>query len=255
MLRTTLLLSTLLLLGGCATQVVDSRYTQKSVEERVRAWNDVAREYIQNAQYEQAKRPLKRALEINPKASESLALMAFVFQSQQEDSIADDYYRQALSLDPKNATINNNYGIFLLLQRRYAEACPTLAVAASDPLYGQRTLTLENLAACYKAAGDLPQAEATYGQVLRVNPNSARALLELAEVALERGNSGRSWELFDRFGHLVRNRAAEHTARSLWLGVRLSRLAEDASKAATYALLLKSSFPESREYQQYKESR
>ena len=254
MLRIAVLITTVLVFSGCATQV-DSRFSQKTVGERVAAWNDVAREYIQNGQYEQAKRPLKRALEINPKAGESLALLAFVFQSQQEDDIADSYYRQALYQDGDNATINNNYGIFLLLQRRYAEACPTLAIAAADPLYGQRTQALENLAACYKAAGQAAQSEATYRQVLRVDPNSPRAMLELAELALARGDSATSWELFDRFGNLVRNRVAEHTAQSLWLGVRLSRLAEDASRASTYALLLKSSFPQSREYQQYKESR
>ena len=255
MLRNAILITAILLLAGCATTQVDSKYTQKSVAERVTAWNNVAREYIHNGQFEQAKRPLKRALEIDPKASESLALLAFVFQQQQETDIADSYYRQALNQDRANATINNNYGIFLMLQQRYDEACPSLAKAASDTLYGQRTQALENLAACYKAAGKGPQSETTYQQVLRVNPNSTRAILELTELALERGDTARAWELFERFGYLVRNRVAEHSARSLWLGVRLSRLAEDASKAATYALLLKSSFPQSREYQQYKESR
>nr|WP_246480933.1 type IV pilus biogenesis/stability protein PilW [Motiliproteus sediminis] len=249
------LLFTVVALAGCATTEVDSRYTTKAVAERVEAWNNVARCYIQNGSYEQAKRPLQRALEINPQSGESLALMAFVFQRQQESDIADQYYRQALESEPDNATVNNNYGIFLMLQQRFDEACGYLALAAAEPLYAQRSQSLENLASCYRAAGDAKRSEATYRQVLGLNPNSAVALIELADLAYVRGDTAESWELFNRHGSLVRNRVAEHTAKSLWLGVRLARASEDPSMAATYALLLKSSYPDSAEYRQYKESR
>nr|WP_242521843.1 type IV pilus biogenesis/stability protein PilW [Motiliproteus sp. SC1-56] len=246
-----------MLLGGCATQTtVDGRAAkQGSKEERLEAWNSVAREYIQLGQYEEAKRPLKQALEVDPKAASSLTLLALVFQSQGETEIAEEYYRKALEGDPDNAMVNNNYGIFLMLQQRHAEACGYLEAAARDPLYEQRSATLENLASCYRVTGQSAEAEKTYRQVLRLDPNASQAILALSELAYQRGEYGQSWQLFSRFSKLVNLRQVEHNAQSLWLGIRLSRQGQDPGMAATYSLLLKNLYPQSREYQLYKESR
>ncbi|WP_421864723.1 type IV pilus biogenesis/stability protein PilW [Motiliproteus sp.] len=248
------LLVAVLVLSGCATQS-NSTYKQKSMPERIDAWNNVAREYIRLQQYEEAKRPLKQALTIDPKAANSLMLMAYVFQRQGESAIADDYYQQALKSAPADASVNNNYGIFLLTEQRYSEACQYLAKAANDPLYDQRTSALENLASCHVYAGDMDQAEQTYHQVLRLNPNSPNALIELGAIEYQRQQYGQSYQYFQQFSSLVRLRQAEHSAKSLYLGILLARENSDPAKAATYALLLKSMYPNSVEYQRYKESR
>ena len=158
-------------------------------------------------------------------------------------------------MPPKDAKINNNYGIFLLLQERYQDACQYLAKAAGDPLYDQRTDALENLASCYSLVGDAESAEQTYLQVLRLNPNAGNALVEMGAIEYEREAFGKSYNYFERFSSLVRLRQVEHSAKSLYLGVLLARKNSDPGRAATYALLLKNMYPESSEYQRYKESR
>ncbi len=244
----------MLLLTGCATQD-NSRYQQKTVAERVQAWNNLASEYIRLKQYENAKRPLKQALEIDSKASTSLMLMALVFQHQEELGVADEYYSRALRVAPDDPMINNNYGAFLLNSQRYSVACRYLAKAANDPLYTQRIWALENLASCHKRSGEPGKAEQINLQVLRLSPNSAAALVELGMIEYEREAYGKSIHYFDRFIALVRLHQAEHTPNSLYLGVLLARENSDPGKAATYALLLKSMYPESVEYQRYKEAR
>lgn len=248
------LLVAVLVLSGCATQS-NSTYKQKSMPERIEAWNNVAREYIRLQQFEEAKRPLKQALTIDPEAANSLMLMAYVFQSQGESQIAEDYYQQALKSSPDDASVNNNYGIFLLTERRYSEACQYLSKAAKNPLYDQRTSALENLASCYAYAGEIDQAEKTYHQVLRLNQNSPNALIELGAIEYQRQQFGQSYQYFQRFSSLVQLRQTEHTAKSLYLGILLARENSDPAKAATYALLLKNMYPNSVEYQRYKESR
>lgn len=243
------------LLVGCAARPVETVGKRGSQQQRIAAWNRVASEYIHMGKYEEAKRPLKQALAIDPKASDSLNLLAFVFQNQGEIEVADKYYKQSLASDPGSAQTHNNYGIFLLLQKRYDEACSQLEEASQDPLYDQRTQSLANLANCYRLGDNLSQAEETFQKVLRLDPNNSTAILELAAMALDRGDSGRSWQLFSRFSELVNLRRVEHNPQSLWLGIRLSREGRDPSMAATYALLLKNLFPDSREYQLYKESR
>ena len=46
---------------------------------------------------------------------------------------------------------------------------------------------------------------------------------------------------------------ARPTSRSLWLGVRLSRVLGDQDQLSSYALALKNLFPESPEYRLYQE--
>ncbi|MEH6651155.1 MAG: type IV pilus biogenesis/stability protein PilW [Motiliproteus sp.] len=243
-----------LLQVGCSVQD-SSTYKQKTSPERVDAWNNVAREYIRQGQFENAKRPLKQALEIDQGASSSLVLMAYVFQSQGENETAEEYYKKALSGASNDSTIHNNYGIFLLLAERYPEACKHLAVAADDPLYDQRIQAMENLASCYSNAGHGGKAEKSYLQVLRLNPNSANAIVEMSAIEYKREEYGKSFQYFEQYSDLVRLKQADYTAKSLYLGVLLSRENNDPGRSATFALLLKNMYPNSLEYQRYKESR
>ncbi len=245
---------TVLLLSGCVTQD-SSTYKQKTIPERVNAWNNVAREYIRLEQYENAKEPLKQALDIDSKAGISLMLMAFVFQRQGEKVVAEEYYKKALKASSADAVINNNYGVFLLIEERYSEACQYLALAANDPLYDQRTRALENLASCYQRSGRLKDAEQSYLRVLRINPNSTSAILELGMIEFDREGYAKARQYFERYSSLVRLNQADYTAKSLYLGVLLARKNNDPGQSSTFALLLKNMYPDSAEYQRYKEAR
>lgn len=248
------LMLAIFMLVGCAVQD-SSTYKKKTSPERIDAWNNVAREYIRLGQFENAKGPLKQALEIDQEATSSLVLMAYVFQSQSENETAEEYYLKALAGAPKDSMIHNNYGIFLLLAERYTDACKHLAVAADDPLYDQRIQAMENLASCYSNAGDSEKAEQSYLQVLRLNRNSATAIVEMSAIEFQRKEYGKSFQYFEQYSDLVRLKQADYTAKSLYLGVLLSRQNNDPGRSATFALLLKNMYPNSLEYQRYKESR
>ncbi len=248
-----MLLATLVL-SGCQTQEQIDRQ-RASETERIDVRIRWAKELIQDGHYEEAKRPLTQALNIDSTRPALLSLMAFVFQQQGEDDVAEDYYQRMLDEGPDYTAGINNYGIFLLLQGRYDEACPMLERAASNLLYEGRPQALENLGSCYKQLGQVARAKAVYEQVLRLVPDSPIALIELADIAYDSGDTATAWSLFNRFSELVSQRKAEHSARSLWLGIRLSRASNDVGMAAAYALLLKNMYPNSMEYQLYKDSR
>jgi type IV pilus assembly protein PilF len=241
-------------LAGCQsnkTTIAPKQTEEARIDVRMR-W---AKQHIQKGEYEEAKRPLTSALDINPRHPKVLNLLAFVFQQQGEIALAEKYYKQMLKADSSFAAGQNNYGIFLMVQRRYEEACVHLDKASANPLYEGRPQALENLASCYMLAGQLTRAEETYRNVLRLNPSSPITIIELANLVYERGDSGEAWNLFSRYSELVNSRQTEHSAKSLWLGVRLSRDGRDPGMAATYALLLKNLYPNSPEYELYKESR
>ncbi len=250
----TSLMVCLLVLTGCQsnqTTLAPKGTKEARIDVRMR-W---AKQHIQKGEYEEAKRPLTSALEIDPKHPKVLNVLAFVFQQQGEMDLAEQYYKKMLVADKTFAAGQNNYGIFLMIQQRYQEACGYLDNASSNPLYEGRPQALENLASCYMLSGQLTKAEETYRKVLRLSPNSAITIVELANLIYERGDGGEAWQLFNQYSELVNSRKVDHSAKSLWLGVRLSRDGRDPGMAATYALLLKNLFPNSPEYQRYKESR
>lgn len=243
----------LFILSGCQTQQTpqDQKNEDARIDVRVR-W---AQEHIKNREYEEAKKPLTQALDINPDHPKILNLLAFVFQQQGETAIAEEYFERMLRADPSFAPGQNNYGIFLMYQGRYDEACKRFLSAASNPLYEGRPQALENLATCYEEAGRPADAEVVYRQVLGLTPYSSTATVGLATRLYDQGEKGEARQLYDQFSAMVDKRGVDHTAKSLWLGLRLARDANDVGMAATYALLLKNMFPNSPEYQQYKESR
>ena len=249
-----LLVLCVFVLAGCQAKQerIDAKASEEArIDVRIR-W---AKEHIQKGEYEEAKRPLTGALDISPVHPKALNLLAFVFQQQGEMALAEEYFNKMMVADPDFAAGRNNYGIFLMIQRRYGEACPHFFKASSNPLYEGRPQTLENLASCYLLSHQNRLAEDTFRQVLRLSPDSSITLIELAGLVYQRGETGEAWHFFERFSNLVNNKRIQHNAKSLWLGVQLSREGRDPGMAATYALLLKNLFPESPEYQLYKESK
>lgn len=243
----------LVTLVGCQSQ--QSTSSQKKFDERIDVRIRWAQEHIQQKQYELAKRPLTQALDIDPTNPKTLNLLAYVFQQQGETALAEEYYTRMLTVAPNFAAGQNNFGFFLMTQGRYEEACERFKFAADNPLYEGRPRALENLAVCYSTAGRSVEAEGVYRKVLGLTPDAPLATVGLAEMLYEQGKKGEARALFDQFSERVSQRRATHTAKSLWLGVQLSRDENDVGMAATYALLLKTMFPNSSEYQRYKESR
>lgn len=243
----------LMSLIGCQSQPTTSE--QKSLDNRIDVRIRWAQEHIQQGQYELAKRPLTQALDIDPNSPKALNLLAYVFQQQGEMILAEEYFSKMLTVAPNFAAGQNNFGGFLMSQGRYDEACVRFKFAAENPLYEGRPKALENLAICYSAAGHEKEAENVYRQVLGLTPDAPLATVGLAAMLYEQGKQGEARSFFDQFSESVDRRRANHTSKSLWLGVQLSRDDNDIGMAATYALLLKNLFPNSSEYQLYKESR
>jgi type IV pilus assembly protein PilF len=103
-------------------------------------------------------------------------------------------------------------------------------------------VALTNAGICSGRGGDQRQSEVYLRSALRVNPTFSVALLEMAELSLENA------EYLSARGYLQRYLAvAEHTAESLWIGIRTERELGDQDAVASYSLMLNSSFPDSQE--------
>lgn len=203
--------------------------------------------YLQKGSTEQAKVPLKKALELDGSNADAHAALALVFQTEMEPSLADEHYRKALSAR-RDARILNNYGSFLFEQKRYAEAYERFQQAAEDNLYPERSRVYENLGLTALKLGQREQALQHFEKSLRLNRNQPRVLLEMALLSWENRQYVPARGYYDRFLNVGRG---AQDARSLLLGIRLAKVFEDRDRASNYAMQLRRLYPGTAEYQQY----
>jgi type IV pilus assembly protein PilF len=155
---------------------------------------------------------------------------------------AEQEYRKSVSLDPRNPVALNALGSFLCEQKNFEEADEYFHRALDNPLYSTPWLAWHNAGHCREMAGDPKGAESDYRAALQVNPRFAPSLIGMAKMTFEERNYLSTRGYLQRFGEV-----APHTAESLWLGVRTENQLGDRDQMASYALKLRSKFPDSDE--------
>jgi len=247
------LLVSVALIGACVT-TTDSRFANADKTKAVAQYTELGMRYIQQGDTAEAKRPLKRAFEIDPRSPEVHNAFAFLYQAESEPALAEEHFQKALQYDENATWVRNNYAAFLYGQSNYARACEQLEITSLDTLYENRSGVYENLGTCRLAMADSQKALRAFDKALEINPNSSKATLEAAILHLEDGNVKVSQALYDRFQRSIRLRSTQNSSKSLWLGVRLARISGDKNKEASYSLMLRNMFPESEETKTLKSS-
>ena len=237
----------LLLIGGCITTETGGPKAA-TTQQKLQAFLDLARGYLEKRDYTNARRPLEQALRVDPTSAEAHVLMASVYVADGDKQLAEREYKEALRHEPKNAMAQNNYGTFLFADGRYKEAMQHLKIAANDPSYGRRGQAYENLGLTQLKLNQPADAEQSFLRALMLNSQQPRSDFELADLYFKSGDFVRCKQYFDAYNALTRP-----TSRSLWLGVRLSRVLGDQDQLSSYALALKNLFPDSPEFREYQE--
>jgi type IV pilus assembly protein PilF len=201
---------------------------------------DLSAAYLQEQNLTEAFKNARKAVSVDPRSSNAYYILALVHQRLGQMKEADESFRKAISLGPRNAVALNAYGSFLCGQKKFAEADAYFRRALANPLYGTPWLASHNAGSCSDMAGDDVQAERDYRAALRANPGFAPSLLGMAELSFESGNYLSARAYLQRYAEV-----AQHTAESLWLGVRTENQLGDKDQMASYGLKLRSLFPDS----------
>ncbi|MCY1264572.1 type IV pilus biogenesis/stability protein PilW [compost metagenome] len=220
--------------------------TEKGRAEARDAYIQLGIGYLQMGNTEQAKVPLRQALEIDSSSADAHAALALVYQSEMEPKMAETEYRKALSSRSGDARILNNYGSFLFEQKRYQDAYDTYLKATEDGLYPERSRIFENLGLVSLRLNRPAEAKQFFEKSLRLNRNQPAALLEMADLSYQDREYVPARGYYQEF-----LRQGGQNARSLLLGIRLAKVFDDRDTAASYGLQLKRLYPASPEYQAY----
>lgn len=240
----------LVCLGGCAASQPQGASEVAPAEERVKAYLDLAEGYLNLGDLNRARLPVERALEVDARSWAAHDLLGRIYQREGETELAERHFRLAVRYGPDVARVRNDYGVFLYEEGRYDEAVDQLRRAVADPTNPQRAVAYQNLGLATLQSGGRTEARNAFARAVMLDEKMATSMLELAELAWEDADYSQSAAWYQRFRNLSRQ-----NARSLWLGVRLARLADDEDAEASYALQLRNLFPLSPEYRLLQDSR
>ena len=236
---------------GCVSTTTGPFTKEKSPEKAIERRVQLARQYIGEGNWDNAKRNLKLAQEIDPGNAAVHEAFGLVYQSTGEFELAEDHFKKSIRLDRGCSRCRNNYAVFLFNQERFAEAEAQLRVVVQDSLYSARPNAFVNLGLCRQKLFDSQGAEEAFVRALSMDRTNSIALLEMASIRYELGDFDESRRYYDTYKRVVR----QQSPQGLWLGIRLSREVGDKDSEASYSMALSNLYPQSPEFQAYQRSR
>lgn len=235
-----------------ACQTVSSDGLNRDPEQAARTRTAIAAQYIQSGELDAAKRHLQQALEANPRSAAAHNMMGVLLQTEGSAinlQRAEESYRRAIELQPDFAQAQNNYGVFLFKQQRYAEALQRFELAGTALGYEGRAGALENLGRTALLLDNTERAQQAFEQAIRADRSLTVARYQLAQLLLDQGRLSEASRWFNEYQQLLGRTPLD--AAGLWLGMRIARLQQDQSRLQDYALQLQQRYPNSEQYQRY----
>jgi len=198
--------------------------------------------YMMKGNYEVAMRKLKKAIQYNEDNPDAHHYIAELYNRIDENKLAEKHFEIALDLAPQDSSIKNNYGIFLCGQKKVKEGVELFENVLNDPLYKNKGKAYENMGVCTLSSGNIFQAKNYFQQALTINKNLPTSLLSMAQIEFDKQHINLAAQYLSRF-----NKNSTHTAQSLWLGYLIERKLGNKNRTASYSVLLKGKFPDSKE--------
>lgn len=200
----------------------------------------MAIEYMRLNNLSRARERIERALDEAPENPNVQETAGLVYERLNEMPKAQRAFSAAARLGKQDPAIQNSYAGFLCRTGKTAAGEKLFVQVARDPAYQTPEVALLNAGVCVGAAGDVVDADRYFNRALAIRPNMPEALLQLGNLAYDRGDSAQALTLVQRY--LAVN---PPTPEILWLGFRAERKLGDNTAAAGYARRVQSEFPDS----------
>jgi type IV pilus assembly protein PilF len=250
------------LLGGCVstrtttTSLADSssgrgndivtESDETSRQRRARLRMELASGYFEQGQTTVALDEIKQALVADPNNADAYSLRGLVYMRLEDAGMAEDSFRRAIAINPRDPNARHNYGWLLCQQNRYGDAAVQFTEALGVPGYTDRAKTLMTQGVCELKAGQRPQAERSLQQAYEIDAGNPVVGFNLASVLAQREEWSRAQFYIRRV-----NNSASASAETLWLGIKIERKLNNREATAQLGGQLQRRFPQSREATAY----
>ncbi|GAA4355839.1 hypothetical protein GCM10023165_48390 [Variovorax defluvii] len=230
--------------GNAAGIVTDS--DEGNARKRARLRLELAIGYFEQGQPTVALDEIKQALAADPNFAEAYNLRGLVYMRLADAGLAEDSFRRAIALNPRDPNTLHNYGWLLCQQNRFGDAQQQFSAALGVPTYGERAKTLMTQGVCQLRAGQRAEAERSLTQAYELDAGNPVIGYNLASLLAQREEWSRAQFYIRRI-----NNGPSSNAETLWLGIKVERKLNNREAVAQLASQLQRRFPQSREAAAY----
>jgi type IV pilus assembly protein PilF len=226
--------------GSAAAIMTESDETNARKRAKLRV--ELAIGYFQAGQTTVALDELKQAVAADPTFADAYNLRGLVYMRLDDPASAEDSFRRAIALNPREPNVLHNYGWLLCQQNRYADAQQQFSAALAVPSYTDRAKTLMTQGICQLKAGQRADAERSLTQAYEIDASNPVIGYNLASILVQR----EEWSRAQFYIRRVNNSPAAN-AETLWLGIKIERQLNNREAISQLAGQLQRRFPQSRE--------
>lgn len=239
------------LFNACGQNIQEDDYVSNYIpnDEAAKINFQLGVEYMRRGMNDIALNKLQKALALDKNYADAHNAIALLYDSLGVNQKARSHYQTAATLKPKDSDIHNNYGQFLCKQGQWTEAEKHFLQALENPVYRTPEYPYTNAGLCALRNNDPIKAETYFRQALQNNPKFHVPLYQMAQLNFEQRRYQAAHDYLQRY-----EKVAEHTPKSLLLGVNLARARSDREAEINYALSLRRQFPDAQETQQLNQS-
>ena len=243
------------LMAGCANPRTPGVVPGSDLKDRVTASDEpdgvkrgrtrleLAAAYFGRGQMTTALDQIKLSIQADPTSSEAFNLRGLIYANLGDKALAEESFRHALQLKPRDPDVMQNFGWYLCQQGRYGEADSLFTQALAVPQYNDSPRTLLTQGVCQARAGRLAEAEAALSRSYELDPGNPATAVNLSEVLYRRGEYERARFYVRR----VNNVPEVSNAQTLWLAVRIENRLGNRNGVQDFGTQLRNRFPQSRE--------
>jgi type IV pilus assembly protein PilF len=181
-------------------------------------------------------------LTVDPNFADAYNLRGLIYMRLGDNRQAEDSFRRAVALNPRDADAHHNHGWLQCLQSRHAEAQRSFQLALAMPIYAGRSRTLMAQGICQARAGQLEEAERSLSRSYELDAGNPITGYNLARILYQRGDYTRAQFYIRRL-----NNSELANAESLWLGIKVEQRMNDQQAMSQLSDVLRRRFPQSRE--------
>jgi type IV pilus assembly protein PilF len=234
-------------IGGCASlpgaapasHDMMTESDEPEARKRARIRMELAVGYFEQGQ-------TKQVIAVDPSFPDAYNLRGLIYMRLNDLGQAEDSFRRAVALNPRDANVQHNYAWLLCQQGRYDEAQRAFDVAMADPLYGGRAKTLMAQGLCQAKAGRTAEAERSLARSYELDAGNPVTGFNLATLLYRRGDYARAQFYIRRL-----NNSELANAETLWLGIKVERRLNDQVAMQQLGEQLRKRYPQSREATAY----
>lgn len=224
---------------------------ESEASQRARARLQLAGAYFERGQMTTALDEVKKSIAADPNVAAAFNLRGLIYGNLGDHRLAEESFRRALQLDPRDADVMQNFGWYLCQQSRFGEAEALFSQALNVPQYQDSPRTLLTQGVCQARSGKLDAAERSLVRAYALEPANPAIAVNLSEVLYRKGDLERA-RFYIRRVNSVANLV---NAQTLWLAARIENKFGNSQGVSEFGTQLRNRFPESPEANSLAEGR